>query len=135
MATTETTDRFTAADGRRFAFPVGIAFAALAGVTLWRGHLAPTYAFGGLAGILVLAGAVMPSRLGPVHSAWMAFAHAISRVTTPIVLTLMYLVAIVPTGLLMRGLGRNPLDVEPGAEGYWVPREGAARRSDLNRQF
>ncbi len=130
-----TTDPFTAADGRRFAIPVGIAFAVLAGVTLWRGHPLPTYVFGVLAGVLLVAGAVIPSRLGPVYSAWMAFAHAISRVTTPIVLTLMYLVAIVPTGLVMRALGRNPLEAEPGAQGYWVPREGSARRSDLNRQF
>lgn len=126
----------TKSEGRRFAFPVGLAFLALGGLTLWRGHGTVAALFGGLATVLFLAGALVPDRLGPVHRAWMAMAMAISKVTTPIFLGIVYFLVVAPTGLVMRLLGRNPLRREPSGGSYWVKREpGPARRSDMNRQF
>lgn len=126
---------YTARDGRRFAFPVGAAFAVLAGLMLWRQHGVAMWVFASVAAVLALAGLLVPSRLGPAQRAWMAMAHAISRITTPIVLTAMYVLTIVPTGLVMRALGRDPLAHERDADGFWVDRPADGRRSDLRRQF
>ncbi|MDX1647958.1 MAG: hypothetical protein R3304_12500, partial [Longimicrobiales bacterium] len=75
---------FSAADGRKFAFPVGIAFLLLAGLLLWRDKDTLWRIAAALGGTLILAGALVPGRLGPVYRGWMKMALAVSRVTTPV---------------------------------------------------
>jgi len=128
--------RLTPSEGRKFAFPVGAAFLALAIFVWWRGHPTLVYLFGSLAGALFLAGLLVPGKLGPVYRAWMGFALLISKVTTPIFMGVTYFLVLAPVGLIMRAMGRNPVVHKPLDGSYWVPRaEGAARRSDLRRQF
>jgi hypothetical protein len=78
----------------------------------------------------------IPTRLGPVERAWMALAHAISKVTTPIVMGIMYLGVFTPVGWLRRTLGGNPLVHEAVGRSYWRSRnEGARRSASLERMF
>lgn len=123
---------FTASDGRRFAFPVGTAFAVLAGLLLWRDRDVLAGAALGLAALLYVAGLFAPTRLGPAHRAWMALAGAISKVTTPVFMAIVYFGVLTPTGLVMRAFGRNPMAHTPRDGSYWVESEG---RGDLRRQF
>jgi hypothetical protein len=118
----------------KFGLTVGLAFGILGGVGFWRGHLVLPVILGTLGAILLVAGLVIPGHLGPAHRAWMAMAHAISRVTNPIFMSIMYVLVITPTGLLMRLLGRQPLRHREGADGFWHGRENQPR-SDLNQQF
>ncbi|CAN5207044.1 hypothetical protein BH23GEM4_BH23GEM4_19340 [soil metagenome] len=129
-----TTQHWSAAEGRRFAFTVGAAFLVLAGVLWWRDREALAMVLASLGVLLLLAGLVVPRHLRPVYRAWMALGHALSRVTTPVVMGAIYFLVLTPMGLLMRALGRNPL-VHGSTQrmGYWIPRE--AGRSDLERQF
>ena len=128
--------RLTAAEGRRFGLTVGAAFAVLAGIAWWRGHPTTTTVLGSLAGLLIVAGLTIPTLLGPVERAWMGFAHAISKVTSPIVMGLMYLLVLTPVGLLRRTFGGNPLVHPEVNHSYWRPRPENARRSaSLFRQF
>src|SRR3954454_6045583 len=76
--------RLTAAEGRKFGLTVGLAFLALGSIAYWRGKHRTSTVFLVLGGLLVLAALVVPTALGPVERAWMALAHAISKVTTPI---------------------------------------------------
>lgn len=126
--------RLTAREGRSFAFTLTGAFALVAAVSWWRGHARSFGAFAALAGLLLLAGVVAPSRLGPVRDAWMALARAISRVTTPIIMTLVYFLVITPSALLRRMIGGNPLRRSHGAPTGWLDRRGSPR-SALTRQF
>jgi hypothetical protein len=126
----------TAAEGRRFGLTVGGAFLVLAAITWWRGHPTATTVLGTLGGVLALSGLVLPTYLGPVERAWMALAHAISKVTTPIVMGVMYLVVMSPVGVLRRLFGGNPLAHAEQSGSYWRSREPGARRSaDMRRQF
>lgn len=80
----------------------------------------------------------MPSILAPLNKAWMRLGLLLHRVVNPIVLGLMFLVAIVPIGLLMRLSGKDLLRLKfsRDASSYWIIREpkGPDPRS-LNRQF
>lgn len=126
----------TPREGRRFAFPVGIAFLVLAGVLYWwRDHAAAGAVVGGLGATLLAAGLVIPAYLGPVQRAWMALAHAMSKVTTPIFMSVVYFAVLMPTGLIRRGIGRNPIRHTPHDDSYWATRSDGQRRSDLQRQF
>lgn len=127
--------RLTAAQGRTFGLTVGMAFLVLAGIAFWRDNPTTTYVLGGLGGVLSLAGLIIPRQLGPVERAWMALAHAISKVTTPIVMGVMYLVVMTPIGYLRRTFGGNPMVHRPSASSYWHARPADKRAGDLTRQF
>ena len=125
--------RLSAREGRKFAFTLAAAFGVLAGVTWWRGGETAPMVLGSIAGLFTLGGLVAPSRLGPVQRAWMGFAHAISRITTPIFMGVVYYLVITPVGILRRLFGGNPLRAHHGTTG-WVDRTQSPR-GDLTRQF
>lgn len=136
MKSSSSTDAgpFTARDGRRFAFPVGTAFLVLTGILFWRDHDAAARVMAGLGGALWIAGALVPAYLGPIYRGWMRMALAISKVTTPIFLGIVYYLIFTPTGFIMRLLGRRPMVHTPQDRSYWR-RGRASTRSDLRRQF
>ncbi len=120
---------------RSFAFLVGGAFLALAGIIYWRrGVTIPALTFSGVGGVLVLAGILVPGVLGPVYRAWMRFAILLSRITTPVFMGIVYFLVLTPLGLIMRAFGRQPLR-SGSRETAWVNRPVGARASALERQF
>ena len=131
--------RYGSAEGRRFGLTVGTAFGVLAGLVYWRGRPTISLALGGFAAALLLGGILIPARLGPVERGWMAFARALSRVTTPVFMGIVYFVVLTPTGLVRRAFGRNSLARNAGAPSYWVtrdpPADPAVRRRRMERQF
>ncbi len=108
----------------------------LGAVGWWRHHATAAAVFGTLAVLLLLAGLLLPTRLGPVQRGWMALAHAISKITTPIFMGVLYFVVLTPAGLLMRLLGRNPLRHKGAGGGFWVSHAAADdQRAGMERQF
>lgn len=125
--------RLSAAEGRTFGLTVGIAFLVFGALSLWRGHdRAPMVLFA-LGGALSVAGLAIPTRLGPVQRGWMGLAHAISRVTTPIAMGLVYFVAITPIGIVRRLTGSHPFHPRARPASLWV--ESSRGRGSMQRQF
>jgi hypothetical protein len=114
---------------------VGAAFLVLAAVTWWRGHHRVSATMGSVGGTLLVAGMVVPGKLDPVYRAWMGLAHAISRVTTPILMGVVYFIVLAPIAFVMRVFGYDPLRQRRRASSGWQSREPDARRGDLSRQF
>ncbi len=130
--------RLTPTEGRKFAFTLAAGFAAIAALLAWRDQAMPAKVLTGIAVAAALAGLIAPARLGPVSRAWMALGRALSRITSPVFFTLIYMVVVAPIGLLRRTFGKSPLARDRDASSYWVRREpldAAARRSSLERQF
>ena len=128
--------RLTPREGRRFAFTVGGAFLVLALLAWWRDRLVVGSVLGALAAALLLSGLLVPTRLGPIERAWMKLAHAISRVTTPVVMAVMYFGILTPVGLMRRWFGHNPIDHRPSDGGFWKARPVGKRRSaSMEQQF
>lgn len=110
------------AQGRKFGLTVGIAFLALTGIVVWRDHMTVAYVTGSLGGLLVLGGLLIPSKLGPIERAWMAMAHKISKVTTPIVMGIVYFLVLAPIGFVVRTIKGNPLVRVEHNGSLWVVR-------------
>lgn len=128
--------RLTPQQGRRFGVTVGGAFLVFAALAWWRQSVVLTPVLAALGAALMAAGLVVPTHLGPVERAWMALAHAISRVTTPVVMAVMYFLVITPSGVVRRALGGNPLAHTDGAAGFWKERPAGGRQSkSMERQF
>ena len=77
---------------------------------------------------LALAGLAVPTRLGGIERAWMAVEHAISKVSTPIFMGVVYFLMLTPTGLAMRLLGRNRLVNARGGSSAWIRAREAKQR-------
>jgi len=127
--------RLTAAQGRKFGLTVGLAFLALAALLhFWRHRETAAAVMGAVGALLVLAALAMPTRLGPLERAWMGLAKAISKVTTPVFMAIVFFAVVTPIGFLMRIMGRRALVHREQEGGFWMsPASGG--RSDMERQF
>ncbi len=100
--------------------------AALMAVTLLNGwHLGRLWPWtGGLAVLFLAAGLFAPSRLHPLNLIWLKFGFLLHRIVNPIVMALLFYGTVLPTGLVMRMLGKDLLRLkrQPDAESYWIVR-------------
>lgn len=89
-----------------------------------------------IAAVIAILTAAKPSLLGPLNRAWFKLGLLLNRIVNPVVMLLMFLVAFVPMGLLMR-IWRDPLlrRRRPEAKSYWVAREPAAPGHSMKNQF
>ena len=111
-----------------------MAFLAFAGLLGVRGRPEAAAIAGACGGALVAAALVAPGRLGPLQQAWMDLAAALSKVTTPVFMGIVYFAVVTPAALLRRAFGGNPLAHGRGKRSCWVSRR-AGGRSDLEHQF
>ena len=82
--------------------------------------------------------ALIPRLLAPLLWCWMQIGLLMHKITNPILLGLIFYGAFVPTGIVMRALGKRPLQLafEPDRKSYWIERNppGPASRS-MTKQF
>ncbi len=73
---------------------------------------------------LMMLGLLAPKLLHPLNVGWMKLGHLLGRIVTPIVLLLIYLIAVIPTGLLLRLFGKDVLGLKrkPDDGSYWIAR-------------
>ena len=88
----------------------------------------------GLSGSFLLTTYLFPGILRSVEKYWMKLATIMGFVMTNVLLTLVFFVAVVPIGLVMRLLGKDPLRIRSrrDTESYWliVDDDGPCSRSD-----
>ena len=126
--------RLSTAKGRRFGITVGVAFLVLSLLLWWRGYDTARAVTGVAAAIFLAGGLLLPAYMGPVYRIWMRFGLALSKVTTPIFMGIIFFVVITPFGLVARAVGHRPLRPRNSAS-LWRPRAEGDRKSDLERQF
>ena len=127
--------RLTTAELRKFGLLVGTAFLVLGGIARWRDHWNTALVLWSIGGFLVVFGLLVPVVLGPVYRAWMAFALLLSKVTTPIIMGILYFVVVTPLGWILRLAGHRPLEHGKNGRAIWITRAAEARKSDMERQF
>ena len=68
---------------------------------------------------------VAPKILSLPNKLWFKFGLLIGSIVTPIVMTLVYFVTVLPTGLIMRLLGKDLLKqkLDKNAKSYWIERK------------
>jgi len=125
--------RLSDALGRRFGLEIGGALLVLGAVLWWRHHPGGAVLCGTAGALLVLTALVAPRWLVLPRRAWMGLAAALSRVTTPLFMAVVYFVVLTPFGVVKRLWGGNPILRPRRAQGGWVPR--AKSRSDMEHQF
>ena len=108
---------------RSFGLVVATAFGALALAPLR--HQLPVRGWAlGLSGTFAVLAVAAPGILEPLNIAWTRFGLVLHRLISPLIMAVVFYTAVLPTGLLMRAFGRDPLrrKRDPAATSYWIPR-------------
>lgn len=98
-------------DERNFGRAVGVVTIAIAALQLWRGRPTVAGAAAVIGATLVLAGTFAPATLVVPNRWWRRVGHALGWVNMRILLSLFFFLVLMPVGLIMRLLGKDPLDV------------------------
>ncbi len=123
---------FNRREGRQFALTLTAGFLFVAALGYWKGSAAVTFLAAALATVSLLAGTVVPGRLGPARRAWIRMGDAVGSVTTPVLLAIVYYGVVTPTALIRRlsGAGRRA-DAHTG----WCARAPLPPPKRMERQF
>jgi Na+/H+ antiporter NhaB len=122
---------------REFAFVFAV-LAALVGLApLVRGGR-PRFIALGVTIVLLLIGLVAPRILRAPARAWLALGALLNRTVSAVVLAIIYVVVITPTGVFRRVSGNDAMQrrFDPTASTYWTDREEPNPRAEtLPRQY
>lgn len=90
-----------------------------------------------LAGVFALLAAFSPHILNPLNRAWLAFGRILHRIVSPMVMGVIFFLAVTPTALVMRLRGRDLLSLRrrPDLASYWVEREAQPASAGMKKQF
>jgi len=117
----------------------GLVFTAVALIValLFRNTMTVVVIAGTIAAALLATSLLIPRVLQPLNVAWFRFGMLLGRIVNPLVMFLMFVVAFLPMGLLMR-LVYDPLRLKPGKglTTYWVePDPAEAKLKSMKNQF
>jgi len=78
-----------------------------------------------ISGLFALLALVMPVTLTPLNRLWARFGMLMHKITNPLLMGLVFFVAVLPTGIIMRILGKDPMrrKAKPNLDSYWITRE------------
>lgn len=99
------------------------------GLRVWAATISATFAFVAFS---------QPTWLAPLNRVWSNFGLLLHKVVNPVVLGLIFVLLILPTGLLLRLLGKDQLRLKRRTEvvSYWIERSPPGPSPDsLPRQF
>ncbi len=113
-----------AASNKRFGLVVGailLVFSCIRGYL--HGELGWFGVVGGIGLVLMVAALTRPQVLEPANRGWSKLGLLLHNITNPIFLGAMYAVAIVPSGLIMRAFGIDPMGLRRQSKTtYWIAR-------------
>jgi hypothetical protein len=119
----EREEKIVAGSDRSFGLVMAGAFALLTAVNVWHaGRVWPWTA--GLAAAFLVAALLRPALLNPLNRIWLKFGLLLHKIVNPVIMALLFYGTVLPTGLVMRAMGKDLLRLrrEPDAESYWIVR-------------
>lgn len=98
-------------------------------VFFWLSHK-PYLLLGAI--ILAIIGIFIPFLADKIHWAWMKLAHIMGYVMSKVLLTLVYVVVLLPLSFLSRAFGnKNGIRLKPGAQSYFKDRNFTYTKESL----
>jgi len=116
-------EKVVAGSDRSFGLVMAAGFTVLTLLNAWHaGRLWPWT--GGLAALFLAAPLLRPAALHPLNLVWLRFGLLLHGVVNPVVMALVFYGTVLPTGLVMRMLGKDLLRLkqQPDADSYWIVR-------------
>ena len=87
-----------------------------------------------ISGIFLVLGLINSKLLLPLNKIWFKFGILLGNFIAPIVMGIVYFMVVTPTGLIMRLLGKDLLNLKKNnKDTYWIEKDNS--NSDLKNQF
>ena len=85
-------------------------------------------------GIFLVLGLINSKLLLPLNKIWFKFGIILGNFIAPIVMGIVYFMVVTPTGLIMRLLGKDLLNLKKNnKDTYWIEKDNS--NNDLKNQF
>lgn len=122
---------------KKFAFTTGAIIVFLFGLLLpWLFDISLPYWPWGIGLTLMISGLFFPQLLGPVYKVWMHFGLIMHRITTPVILAILFYLVITPIGCLLRIFNRLsiPLKLDEDSSTYRIV-NSPRKKIDMEKPF
>ena len=87
-----------------------------------------------ISGIFFVLGIINSKLLLPLNKIWFKFGLLLGNFIAPIVMGIVYFMVVTPTGLIMRVLGKDLLNLKKNnKDTYWIEKDNS--NNDLKNQF
>ena len=87
-----------------------------------------------ISGIFLILGLINSKLLLPLNKIWFKFGILLGNFIAPIVMGIVYFMVVTPTGLIMRLLGKDILNLKKNnKDTYWIEKDNS--NNDLKNQF
>ena len=87
-----------------------------------------------ISGIFLVLGLINSKLLLPLNKIWFKFGLILGNFIAPIVMGIVYFMVVTPTGLIMRVLGKDLLNLKKNnKDTYWIEKDNS--NNDLKNQF
>lgn len=120
---------------RQFALLIAVALPVLCAV-FWSWQAAAWSLLASI-GVLVV-GWLQPASLTPANRAWHKLGLLLGRIVTPVVMSVVFVVGVVPVALARKALRKRSFHMGalPDEDSYWIKREpGSPRPEQIRQQF
>jgi hypothetical protein len=116
-------EKIVAGSDRSFGLVMAGALSAVSLLNAWHsGRVWPWTAT--LAALFLAASIIRPVALHPLNLVWLKFGLLLSRIVSPVVMALLFYGTVLPTGIVMRMMGKDLLRLKRQADtgSYWIVR-------------
>ena len=84
--------------------------------------------------IFFILGLMNSKILTPLNKAWMKFGLILGKIVSPLVMGFIFFFVVTPTGIIMRLLGKDLLNLKKNNKGtYWLKKEN--KNNNMKNQF
>ena len=84
--------------------------------------------------LFLLLGIINSKVLTPLNKIWFKFGILLGKIVSPLVLAIIFFLVVTPTGLIMRMLGKDLLNLKKNKnKTYWIKKEN--NLSNMKNQF
>jgi hypothetical protein len=94
--------------------------------------------FSGLAILLLLINMIWPNVFKPVAKVWLGFSHILGSVMSRIILSIIFIVLVLPVGFFRRAIGKDSLQLKKwkkGNESVFKTREHEFTSDDIKHPY
>ena len=122
---------------RSFGYVIAGALVVITFVPLIRGN-DPRWYLLPIALVFAALALVVPAWLRPLNRLWHAFGLLLQKVINPVVMLAIFAFGVVPTGLILRTMGKDPMGrkFDATAKTYWISRNPPGPPPDtMKNQF
>lgn len=86
---------------------------------------------------LIVTTVIKPTCLTPLNNAWMKLAAILFHIVNPIIMLLLFAIAFIPFGFIMKLIGYDPMRRRPDkcAKTYWIKKPKSELPEPMKYQF